>query len=278
MVVFASKQSRFRSVGNIPIKRLQEGWEQAKEGLTYAINFLSTNAEIEDESLLSSPFLFIPVAVYSQLHGGKVSRSAERQLLYWLHLANARGRFSRGSSETLLDSDLSILFNGGPLEKLTEQVQQQFGRSSFDPGELAGRGPKNPVFPIVFLALKRFGAKDWHSGLKISLAHQGKLHYIQFHHIFSKALLRGKYPNKEINEIANMAFIAGRTNQKLGKKEPCDYFPGIIKERGENALTSQGVPLDPELHRIENFQRFLEVRRETLARHVNDYIESAMKG
>src|SRR5262249_36769531 len=62
MVVFASNQSRFKTVGNIPIKKLQDGWERAKDGLRFAVNFLHSNAGIEDESLLSSPLLVLPVA------------------------------------------------------------------------------------------------------------------------------------------------------------------------------------------------------------------------
>lgn len=278
MVVFASHQCRFKTVGNLQIDRLKEGWERAKEGLRFTINFLRSNARIEDESLLSSPFLFLPIAVFSQVKEGELSGEEERRLLYWLHLANARGRYSRGSSETLLDNDLGILFRGGGPDQLVENVRQQFGRLLFEPVELAGRNARSPIFPLVFLALQAQGAKDWRSGLGISLTHQGKLHFIQFHHIFPKAILRGKYTTKEINDIANMAFISGQTNRKLGAKEPIDYLPGIIQERGGEALTSQAVPLDSSLHRIDNYREFLQVRRETLTKLVNDHIESALRG
>ncbi len=276
MVVFASQQSRFRTVGNLPIANLRRGWEQAKEGLDFTINFLKSNADIEDESLLSSPFLFIPIAVFSQIRKGRLSAKDERQLLYWLHLANARGRYSRGSSETLLDSDLGHLFKGASPEQLIQNVHQQFGRLMFDASELVGRNPQSPLFPLMFLALKAQGAKDWYSGLSISLTHQGRLHFIQYHHIFPKAALRGRVSTRDINDVANMAFISGRTNRNLGSKEPAKYLPLIIKERGEVALTSQAVPLDPSLHKIENYLKFLEVRRDLLTKAVNDHIGAAI--
>lgn len=277
MVVFASEQCRFRTVGNLSIDRLKHGWDRAKDGLRFTINYLRSNADIEDETLLSSPFLFIPIAVFSQLHKGKLSGKDERQLLYWLHLANARGRYSRGSSETLLDSDISSLFKGSAPEVLVESVRQQFGRETFDVAELVGKNPQSPILPLIFLALKAKGAKDWHSGLGISLTHQGKLHFIQYHHIFPKAILRGRYSKKEINDISNMAFISGKTNQSLGKREPAVYLPGIIKERGESALASQGVPLDSSLYKIDNYLKFLEVRRENLTNAVNAHIESSLR-
>src|SRR4030042_1421715 len=40
MVVFATGQSRFDRVSSIPLAKLQKGWEEAKEGLRFAINFL----------------------------------------------------------------------------------------------------------------------------------------------------------------------------------------------------------------------------------------------
>ena len=66
MVVFATGQSRFDRVSATSVSKLQKGWEEeAKEGLRFAINFLRTNADIEDESLLSSPLFFITIAYFS---------------------------------------------------------------------------------------------------------------------------------------------------------------------------------------------------------------------
>lgn len=43
-----------------------------------------------------------------------------------------------------------------------------------------------------------------------------------------------------------------------------EYLPGIIEKQGDEALTHQCVPLDSSLHRLEEFRRFLEARRELL--------------
>ncbi|MBP7937533.1 MAG: hypothetical protein KA354_23070 [Phycisphaerae bacterium] len=88
----------------------------------------------------------------------------------------------------------------------------------------------------------------------------------------------GTYDKQEINEIANMAVITGRTNRKISNKEPTVYLPDIVAERGEEALTRQGVPLDPAMHRLDNFRGFLEARRQVLADMVNDFIKKALAG
>jgi hypothetical protein len=279
MIVFATQQSLFQRANSTPIVALKQGWEKAQRGLRFAINFLSSNAGIEDESLLSAPTLIIPIAVFSQLVGEKLTDEQSRALLYWFHVANARGRYSRGSSETLLNEDLSILFKGGNPSELMEPIRRLFGREDVLPGDLAGRPARSPLFSLAYLTLRARGAKDWETGLALSLSRAGRQHAIQFHHIFPKKLLKDaplSYSAGEINEIANLAFVSGRTNQRIGTKPPFEYFPRVIQQRGEAALESQLIPLDPELHRVENYRAFLEARRQLLADAINDHIRSAL--
>ena len=276
MVVFATDQSRFERVRNTHIDKLKAGWEKAKNGLRFAINFLRTNAGIEDESLLSSPLFFIAIAYLSQKRGEQLSADEEKKLRYWLYIANARGRYSRGSTETLLDADLATLRDGGTIDKMIETVRQQFGRLNFEATDFAGKGAYSPLFSLVFLSLKANGAKDWQTGLGLSLSHSGRYHYIQYHHIYPKSLLKERYETREINEIANMAFISGGTNRRISNKEPVDYLPGVIAQRGEDALTIQGIPIEPELWRLENYRVFLERRRKFLADTVNRFAESVL--
>lgn len=279
MVVFASHQCRFKSVGSISIDTLQASWEKAKDGLRFAINFLKQNAGIEDESLLSSPFLIIPIAVFSQLRPSGISGNEARELLYWLLLANARGRYSRGSSESLLNEDLALLFADNGPSKLIDRLTQQIGRVHIEAADLEGRPYRSSLFSLAFLALKRLGAKDWSTGLGISLTHQGRQHFIESHHIFPRSVLKkAGYETSEINEIANLAFISGQSNRRFGNKAPADYLPGVVSEQGQAALETQVVPLDPSVHAVENYRDFLRARREALAQVMNAHLEAVRAG
>jgi hypothetical protein len=90
LVVLATRQSGFNTVGNIPLSDLKDAWTEAKAGITYAVYFLRVNAGVENETLLSSPLFIIPLAVYSVIKRNKVTSEDSRQLLYWLYVANAR--------------------------------------------------------------------------------------------------------------------------------------------------------------------------------------------
>ena len=273
IVVFATQQCLFRSVASTPVEKLKEGWAQAQEGLRFAINFLRTNAGIEDESLLSSPMFLHVLAALSRVKDNKLTADEQRQLLHWLLVANARGRYSRGSTETLLNEDLAIIFRSGSVAGLMEPVRRQFGRLHVEPGDLAGRGVGSPLFSLAYLALKAQGAKDWYSGLGLSLTHQGKLHFIQWHHVIPKSLLKERgYESGEINEIANMAFITGQTNRRISNKEAINYLRDVVTRQGEAALRSQCVPVDETLWSTESYRDFLAARRQALADQMNAFI------
>lgn len=274
IVVFATQQCLFRSVATTPVEKLKKGWEEAKEGLRFAINFLRTNTGIEDESLLSSPMFIHALAAVSRIKDNKLTAVEQRALLHWLLVANARGRYSRGSTETLLNEDLAILFRTGDVVALIEPVKRQFGRLHVEPGDLAGRGVNSPLFSLAYLALKAGGAKDWYSGLGLSLTHQGKLHFIQWHHIIPKSLLKAQgYETGEINEIANMAFITGQTNRRISNKDAAGYLAHVVANQGVETLSSQCVPTDPAMWDVARYRDFLALRREQLAARMNAFIQ-----
>lgn len=165
LVVFTTGQSRFKTAGAIPVRRLRDGWELAKRGIDFSINFLSANAGIEDESLLSSPLFFITPGYFASQRGFRLSGAEEMALRRWLYLANARGHYSRGSSETILDADLAVIRQDGTTNDLLDILTQQVGRLHVDASDFVGRGQRSALFATTYLALKARGAKDWRTQL-----------------------------------------------------------------------------------------------------------------
>jgi len=275
MVVFSTKQSRFNTVARIPLSALKDSWAKTKAGVRFAINFLRANAGIEDSKLLASPFFLIPIAVFGILRDEKITPEDEQFILRWLYAAHAKGHYS-GSSETRLDADLSIIFKGSSFDALSKILEQKYTRLHIEPDDLKHKSIRSPLFLLAYLALKYGGAKDWKTGLGLSLTHQGNLHYIEYHPMFPKSILRkAGYEKAEINAISNMAFISGRMNRNISNKRPVDYFPKIIDDRGDEALKSQCIPLDQSLWKVDNYRSFLEHRRTALAKAINAFVDSA---
>lgn len=276
LVVFATHQSRFRTVGRLRRETLEGAWVDAKEGMEFAINFIKSNAHIDSLSLLSSPFLLVPVAVFAHLKKGKLNVDESKALLRWFYLAHMHGHYSMGSSETWLDGDLAVLFKTKSLDNLIRQLQQHVKQFEIGYNDVEHRGIRNPLFSMLYFVLRQNGAKDWLSGLKLSKKLVGKSHKLQFHHIFPKSLLKKEdYETKEINEIANMAFIGGKSNRHILNNPPSDYFPrDIIPKQGKEALTSHLIPTDPKLWSLKNYRDFLDFRRKAIAQAINAFMDS----
>lgn len=274
MVVFATKQSRFKTVGKISKEKLEESWKLATNGLRFAVNFLRSNAKIDNLSYISSPFLLVPIAVYAINNNEKLSPEAEKKLLRWFYLAHMRGHYSMGSSESILDLDLSTLFKTNKIEELTNQLQLHVKKFNIDSDDIMNKGIRSPFFSMMYFVLKQNGAKDWWTGLALSDKHLGKSHSLQYHHIFPKSLLKKDFDKKEINEISNLAFIGGKTNRQITNKEPKLYFEDVIQKRRQDALTSQLIPMDKEFWEISNYRKFLEFRRKKIAEEIDNFVRT----
>jgi hypothetical protein len=273
MIAFATGQSRFLTAGRLSLETLQTGWAEATEGMRFAINFLKSNVGIDSPALLSSPFLMIVIAYFGHAKGYALSQDEAARLRQWVLLSNTKGRFSRGSSETLLDQDLGTISKSGSADSLIDRVRLQFGRLEVTPEDLEGRDQRSSLFKIMFLAFRADGARDWTSNLQISLDHSGAQHRLQFHHFFPKALLgKAGFSSREADDIANLTFISGRTNRKISDKPPSVYLPEIIERQGNEPLSLQAIPNDLLLLETNKYRDFLMARRVLLAARINSFL------
>ena len=272
LVAFATKQSRFRAVSGLSQQELQNAWETAKHGIDFALNFLVSNASIDSPSLLSSPFIIITVANYGHFKNYELSPDEAKSLRFWLLTANAKARYSRGSSEAFLDQDLNAINRGNEVPELVQILRAQVGRLEILPADLENRNSRSAYFKTMFLAFKDQEATDWRDQLVISLKHSGTRHVLQFHHIFPRNVLDGHYTSAKINDICNLAFVSGRTNRRISDKEPLQYLPAIVNQQGDCALTNQAIPLNRDLWHLESYEDFLEKRRDLVAKLLNDFL------
>ncbi|MDF5853322.1 DUF262 domain-containing protein [Pseudomonas aeruginosa] len=275
LMAFATGQSRFQIVGSLNVEKLQKAWKEACDGMEFALNFLRSNLGIDSPALLSSPFLLVVLAYFGHSRNYALSNDEARQLRYWALMANAKGRFSRGSSETILDQDLANIRQGGAVSELIDRLRLQFGRLDITAEELEGRNQRSALFKTMFLAFRAAGAKDWRSHLAIALDHSGAQHRLQFHHIFPKAVLKTSFTAREADDIANLAFIGGKTNRAISDKAPAVYLPPLVDQLGEPAFAAQCIPVEASLLEVESYKAFLLERRKRIATALNTFVGPA---
>jgi hypothetical protein len=273
LVAHATGQSRFLSVSRLDLDKLRNGWDNGCRGMEFALNLLRSNTGISSPALLASPFLVISLGLYGAERNYMLTADDAVGLSRWVLLANAKGRYSRGSSETLLDQDLKTIRDGGSHLELLERLRTQVGRLDIAPEELEGRSQRSALFKTMFLAFQQAGARDWQTQLTIALSHVGSAHQLQFHHIFPKALLKKNgYGTREIDDIANLAFIGGRANRRISDKPPAVYIPELIAKDGDQSFTSQCIPTDLSLLQPEGYRDFLAARRQLIAERLNAFL------
>ncbi len=271
MIVFATGQSRFLTVGGLSNAELQEAWVQSCQGMEFALNYLKRNVGIDSPALLASPFLILTLAYFGHKRGYEISPAESDRLRFWALVANAKGRYSRGSSETILDQDIATLREQGA-EQLIDRLRLQMGRLDVTADELEGRTQRSALFKTMFLAFRAAGAKDWRSNLAIALDHSGTEHRLQFHHIFPKAVLKSAYSPREADDISNLSFIGGKTNRAISDKQPADYLPSFVSQAGQPAFDAQCIPTDAELLQAASYKAFLARRREAVAKRLNEFL------
>lgn len=269
LVAIITSQSRFTTVNAIKEADLKTGWYRAIKAFDFALNFSRSNLGIESQVLLSSPMLLVTLAYWAHRQDFQITNDEHAAFRRWFLLANAKGRYSRGSTETMLDQDLATLRDGGHAEDLIARLRIQVGRLDFSADELESRNYRSGAFKTMFLAFKSDHAVDWDTQLEISTSHSGKSDLIEFHHIFPKAYLlkHGISDKTKIDDIANLAFIGASTNKKISDRAPSQYrsdFEETVFEAQQIDFISGDEAID--------FESFLKARRIAIVKRLNQFL------
>jgi hypothetical protein len=276
MVIFATKQCKFNTVGKLNKNQLESAYKKAEQGLKYAVEFLEKNAYVDSLYRLSSPFLAVPIATYWVLKNDEAVTEAERKkLLRWFYFAHMRGHYSMGSSETILDADLKVLFDTKDLDVLFDKLSGHVKKLKIDTADVSGKGINSPLFTMLYFVLRSRGAHDWWNGLELSGNHNAQEHSIQYHHVMPHAKIKDLYPKENVNEVANMVFLSGKGNRKISDKNPDVYLRDIEEERLEEHLVPTYKPpySSTPLWEISNFYEFLGYRRKKIVESINSFMD-----
>lgn len=271
LIAVITGQAKFLTVGSLSKDRLEDGWKRTERVFDFAVDFALKNLQLNSRALLSSPLLLIATAYWADQRDLAIDPEEAAAFRRWFLIANAKGRYSRGSSESLLDQDLAILRNGGGAAELLQRLAQQFGRLEFLASDLVGRNTQSGIFKAMFLMFKDQGAEDWATSLRISPKHANSADKIEFHHIFPRAFLkreRKDLQDNEINDIANYAFIGAATNKQISDKTPAAYRGTYPDAR----LEAQLVDFDAWGDQASDFENFIQKRREAIVKDLNAFV------
>lgn len=275
----ATGKALFVHLDDVPIKDFKKSLEEATKYINVLLNLISSRLGLDHERVLMGRFALPVLALYLNQNSRKFPNKAEAdKALYWYIHAGLWGRFA-ASTESTLAQDYEIVATRG-LDGLIEEIKRVRGGSlKISPNDFKVNTMGSRFYPMLYLLTRVGLAKDLLTGIELQKQLLGKTSSLQVHHIFPKKVLKdAKFRRSEINAVANFCFLTQESNLIILKREPKDYFRQVIKQAGEEALSSQWIPLDRKLWEISNYMDFLEARRELLARAANSFLDSLILG
>jgi len=276
ITVITTGKATFAALDQVNPAMFRDGLRRADKAIDTILNVLSSRLGLDHDRVLGSP-ASIPLMVrYLDQNGGDFPDFKEQdKLLYWYVHTILWGRYA-GSTETVLSKDLAAIdpVDGGSLDRLIAQLQQNRGDLCVRPSDFQGWSVGSRFYPLLYMLSVVCGARDWGNDIKISAHMLGKTSSLEIHHIFPKSKLYArKYSRNEVNALANFTFLTKQTNLKVSNQDPKDYFP-FYETKHPHTIFSHWIPADTTLWEYENYKDFLTVRRQLLADAANSFLDS----
>ncbi len=280
ITVLTSGDARFRSLDKVNAESFGEGLLRFSKDIDELLLQIRANLGLDNSSVLRSEFALLVLARYLKLNGGLRQGEAEvARLLYWYIHCLLWGRYS-GSTESRLNQDLALLREAGSCQEqitgLIEALRSERGTLTLDTQDFYGSWRNNRFYPLLYLLTRVWRARDLCKNIPLSM---DLLHSpLELHHIFPKSRLYGLGRNRrDVNTLANFAFLVKGSNSSIGNRWPADYL-AEAESKYPSILESQWIPKDPDLWQPENYDAFLERRRELLTDAANSLLDTLASG
>ena len=249
--------------------------------LDHVLNILRTHAHVEHSKEINSVYALIPIIVYTyKKHLKKESFGDEeiKKIIKWYYYSQIRQRYI-SQLQQKLDKDNNIAANSEqPFDELLNIIKAE-RPLEITPDEFVGTDIRNALYSLMTCYFKSRGAVCFNTGVGIKKP-MGKKYSLEWDHIFPYSVLKknGYNRNNRIKyslaqEITNRAIITQLANRSKLDKDAGEYLK-TVRAKNPSALELQLIPMNEELWKLENFELFLQKRRELLAEHLNEYLNS----
>ncbi len=245
--------------------------------LDYVASVMRSHAFVDHTDEINSVYALIPIIVFCFNKGGKHLTDAEiRKLVKWFYYSQIRNRYVSQLPQKL-DRDLRIIKeSANPFDELLAVIEEE-RRLEITPDEFVGRSISHPLFGLVRWYLKSRNAVCFTTGVALRQA-MGKKYALENDHIFpySKLKMRGYGQENRLKyslaqELTNRAILTRIANRTKSASDAKAYLTDV-KVNFPDSLALQCVPEDTDLWEIENYEVFLQARRNLLASHLNAFL------
>ncbi len=253
----------------LPLEAWRHWADEVENGFILAARFLKKESFYDRRELPYTTQLVPLAAVMARLKDRWLEPKIYDKLARWFW-SGVLGELYGGAVETRIANDyeeLLIWFEDD--ERLPRTVKE----AVFQPERLDTlRSRLSAAYKGISVLILREGAKDWYWKATIKELDAQEI-ALDIHHIFPRAWCEDKsrkIGRDRYDSILNKTFISYKANRKIGGDAPSVYLPRIQQEKNVQLNNQQmdellqSHALSPELLRKDDFDGFIEDRRQRL--------------
>jgi len=274
-----SKMEKLHSIDNKG--KIIDAWNKLEKNvLDYVFNILQSQAYIDHTKEINSVYALVPIITYIfNKPGIKLNEEEIKKVVKWFYYSQLRQRYVSQLPQKL-DKDLGIVVKSeNPFDELLAIIAEE-RPLEIKPSEFIGRDIRHPLFSLMRWYFKSKGAVCLGTGLKLR-KNMGKSYGLEKDHIFAYSVLRdseyfdmdNRFEYALAQEITNRAILTEIENRTKSAKF-ADIYLRNVKESFPNALALQCIPENEELWKLENYEKFIEVRRKLLSDKLNHFLNN----
>jgi hypothetical protein len=271
-----SKMEKLHTPDNMP--RIKEYWEKLEnDTLDYVFNIMQSQAFIDHTKEINSVYALVPIIVFAFNKKNRLNEKEIKKAIKWFYYSQIRSRYISQMPQKL-DRDLKIISNDvDPFDKLLSIIASE-RKLEIDKDEFIRVGTGHPLWGLMRWYFKSRGAVCLTTGISIR-RNMGKKYALEWDHIFAYSVLKKEGYDWSLNrhkyylaqEITNRIVLTSIANRTKSNKLAENYL-SEVENNFPGSLALQTIPKDHDLWKLENYEKFIEVRRALIAEELNVFL------
>ena len=273
ITVYMTGSPYFSELGKVSVDVFKDSLTKTKQMIGLCLDHIASRLGLDHDRVLPSKYAIATMIGFLRLQPtAYLDNSKWNKLMFWYVHTFLWSRYS-SATESVLAQDLKVISEGEGVEGLLRLMRLQRDLV-LKADDFIGWSTGARFYPLLYLLTRVNHARDFSSGIELTHSLLGKNSTLEVHHIFPKDVLYKAGKSKAmVNSLANYAFLTKETNLEISNAKPENYMP-VYSKKQPGALESHWIPMDPELWKVENYEVFLQKRRELLAVGANKFLQS----
>lgn len=265
------KDVKTKQILKLDPKEVREKFSEFVESMERACDFLSTDLSVTREFLPHAQQLVSLSYFFSLVTSPNGEQSEVLKKWFW---KTAFSKRYSAQTDDKINDDL-VFFDKVSTNDFSGLDNYTY---SIDINSLKQQKLKkdHPFVRSFLLLLAHKQPLDLVNGNKVDIREPlSKYNRKEYHHIFPQAFLKAQNKDTEIiNSICNFCFLPSVNNKKVSDGAPSDYFFNLIpKNKTDQILKSNLMPMEMDIYHKDDFERFLEAR----AKEILKYLDKLLK-